>query len=399
MDVIDTTKALEKVCAELAGEPFITVDTEFMRESTYWPDLCLIQMAGAEHEVIVDPCADGIKLAPFYALMADQGVLKVFHAARQDIEIIHHLSGTIPAPLFDTQIAAMVCGFGDSVSYSNLAKQLAGADIDKSSQYTDWSARPLSKKQLKYALSDVTHLRTVYGELKAHLEETGRTHWLNEEMEILKDPATYVTEPEDAWKRLKLRVKSQRALAILIALAAWREREAVARNQPRQRILKDDAIYDIAGQAPKDRKELGRLRSVSEALAKSARADGILKAVEIGKARDLATLPKPAGRDAQGQDAKALVDLLKVLLQAIAQDQKVAAKMIASADDLRAIAAGQTDGLAALSGWRGELFGQKALDLSAGRIALAARDGDVAVVPLTPDGAACDAPQPATSDA
>ncbi|MEL6746687.1 MAG: ribonuclease D, partial [Pseudomonadota bacterium] len=278
MKTISKTKELAAVCDQLATETFVTVDTEFVRESTYYPQLCLIQMAGTDVEALIDPLAEDLDLAPFFALMANQDVLKVFHAARQDIEIVYHLGQIIPAPLFDTQIAAMVCGFGDSVSYQNLARELAGAQIDKSSQFTDWSARPLSKKQLTYALSDVTHLRDVYVSLAAKLEENGRTHWLAEEMNILADAKTYVTHPEDAWKRLKLRVKSKKALGIMIALAAWREREAMRRNQPRQRVLKDDAIFDIAANAPTDAKALGKLRSVSENLARSDRAKGILHA-------------------------------------------------------------------------------------------------------------------------
>src|SRR4051812_12560612 len=250
MDIITTTEALRAFCAELAKDEFATVDTEFMREQTYWPELCLIQMAGADRQAIIDPMAGELDLEPFFALMANISVLKVFHAARQDIEIIFNKSGIIPTPIFDTQIAAMVCGFGDQVSYEQIVRRLARAQIDKSSRFTDWSRRPLSEKQLAYALSDVTHLRTVYEKLKMELERTGREPLLKEEMAILTSVSTYNTEPEDAWKRIKVRLRSKKQAGVLMAVAAWREREAQETNVPRARILKDDAIAEIAIQMP-----------------------------------------------------------------------------------------------------------------------------------------------------
>ncbi len=263
--MIETTADLAEACKTLAQSDYITIDTEFLRETTFWPQLCLIQMASPDLAVIVDPMAKGIDLAPFFALMADEKVVKVFHAARQDIEIIYNLGGLIPHPIFDTQVAAMVCGFGDSVSYDQLVQKVKNVHIDKSSRFTDWSHRPLSEKQLDYALADVTHLRDVYQHLKAELEREGRSLWLTEEMAILESRETYDMHPDDAWQRLKMRVRKPIELAVLQTVAAWREREARARNVPRGRILKDDAIYEIAQQQPRDVEALGRLRTIPRA--------------------------------------------------------------------------------------------------------------------------------------
>jgi ribonuclease D len=291
MRVINTTSALTETCSRLAEGEFVAVDTEFMREQTFWPDLCLIQLAGPDEEAIVDPMAAGIDLKPFYDLMADQRVVKVFHAARQDVEIVYSEAGLIPTPIFDTQIAAMVCGFGESVSYVNLVKKITGRDLDKSSRFTDWSRRPLTEKQLVYALGDVTHLRDIYIALKTELENTGRASWLDEEMADLTAPSTYESHPENAWQRLKMRVKNRKALAVLIELAAWRERLAQAQDVPRGRILRDEALYDIANQLPTSAEKLSELRTLSDGFARSQRARDIIDAVARGLERDPKTLP------------------------------------------------------------------------------------------------------------
>lgn len=386
MQVISTTKELQSACDALAQLPFVTVDTEFLRESTFWPKLCLVQLAGDGLELIVDPLAEGLDLKPFYELMADTSTVKVFHAARQDVEIIHKQAGIIPQPLFDTQVAAMVCGFGDSISYGNLVSKITGGQIDKTSRFTDWARRPLSKKQLDYALGDVTYLRDVYKSLSAQLEESGRAHWLAEEMAVLTSPATYVTHPEDAWRRLKLRVRNRKGLAILMELAAWREREAQSQNVPRNRILRDDALYDIANQAPTETAQLGGLRSLSDGFARSSRAKMIIEAVKTGLARDMKSVPPLSAGKPMTPEATALLDLLRVMLKAVAAQSKVAPKLIASTADLEVIASNDKPDVPALHGWRHELFGEKALALKAGKLALSVRGGEVVAIPAEPEG-------------
>lgn len=378
MDMITTTEQLAEACARLAGHPFVTVDTEFLRDATYYPKLCLVQLASPEEGVLVDPIAKGIDLAPLLALMADPAVVKVFHAARQDVEIIWHLGRMIPSPLFDTQIAAMVCGYGDSVGYEQLANDLAKARIDKSSRFTDWSRRPLSEAQLSYALSDVTHLRDIYLHFQQELERTGRTGWLAEEMRVLSAPGTYDLQPEDAWTRLKGRVRKPRELAILMELAAWRERQAQSRDVPRSRVLKDDALIDIVQRAPRGESELGELRSIPRGFERSQAGAEILAAVERGLERDHKTLPRldrPQQRNANG----AVLDLLRVLLKAVSDSERVAPKIIATIDDLEAIAADDEADVLALKGWRRTLFGDRALALKAGQLGLRMRDGRVIV--------------------
>ena len=380
MHVITTTSELAAVCGRLANAAYVAVDTEFVRETTFWPDLCLIQMAGGDDECLIDPLAAGIDLKPFFALMANEAVLKVFHAARQDLEIIHLLSRVIPKPLFDTQVAAMVCGFGDSVSFSNLVRSVTGKDIDKSSQFTDWRRRPLTPKQLTYALSDVTQLRPVYEHLASKLEETGRVEWLFEEMRFLTDAATYEQHPEMAWQRLKLRVKSRKALGVLVEVAAWRERTAQAANVPRGRVLKDEAIYDIANQMPRTTEELGELRTIHDGFARSARGQDLIAAVRDGLARDPATLPQLERGAATPVEAQAVLELLKVLLKAAAAAHGVAPKMIATSDDLERLAVEREPNILALKGWRRELFGDKAMALKAGKLALKVRAGAIEAV-------------------
>lgn len=385
MEIIDTTEALQAACTTLAKGPYLTIDTEFLRETTFWPELCLIQMAGPESAVIIDPLAKGIDLAPFFALMADASVVKVFHAARQDIEIIFHLGGLIPHPIFDTQVAAMVCGFGDSVSYDQLVSRIKGEHIDKSSRFTDWSRRPLSEKQLDYALADVTHLRDVYQHLSAELEREGRSGWLSEEMAVLEARETYDMHPDDAWQRLKMRVKKPVELAVLQRLAAWREREARSRNVPRGRILKDDALYEIAQQQPKDAEALSRLRTIPKGWERSSAGAAVIAAVNEALALPKAEMPKIPRAPQAPEGAGAAMELLKVLLKLIAEKQGVAAKIIANGEDLERIAAeGEKANVDAMHGWRRELFGETALRLIRGDVALRFVDRKVEAVDLTP---------------
>ena len=380
MDLITTTEDLEAACAKLASAPFIAVDTEFMREQTFWPRLCLIQIAGGDAEILIDNLAPGIDLKPFFDLMVDENVLKVFHSARQDIEIVHHLAGVVPHPIFDSQVAAMVCGFGEAVSYSMLVKRLLGTNLDKSSRFTDWSRRPLSERQLTYAIGDVTHLRDLYPKLRAQLDNSERATWLNEEMGVLTDPATYELHPERAWRRLKMRIKTQKALGVLMELAAWREREAQTQDVPRSRILKDEALYDIAGQAPRTTEDLGALRSLHNGFARSQRGRGVLEAVQKGLERDPATVPPLQRGEPMPPEAQAVMDLLRVLLKATAGRHGVAPKLIATSDDLEQIARSSDADVGALRGWRRKLFGEDALSLKRGELALVIREGEVTVL-------------------
>jgi ribonuclease D len=385
MRLIQTTNDLSQFCERLAQHDFVTVDTEFIREQTFWPKLCLIQLAGPADEAIVDPLAPGIDLAPFYALMANDKVVKVFHAARQDLEIVWTQAHLMPQPIFDTQVAAMVCGFGESVSYVNLVKQVTGRDLDKSSRFTDWARRPLTEKQLTYALGDVTHLRDIYKRLKAELEATGRLRWLDEEMSDLTDVRIYEARPEDAWRRLKLRVKNRKGLAVLIELAAWRERAAQAQDVPRNRILRDEALYDIASQQPTETSQLSHLRSLSEGFARSSRAKEIVEAVKAGLARDIKTVPPIREGSGLPPEKTATVELLRVLLKACAARNKVAPRMIADSDDLDRMAMEDEPDVPALKGWRYELFGAEAQRLKRGEVALKVANGEVVPVAVSPD--------------
>ncbi|MCO5730720.1 ribonuclease D [Rhizobium sp. SSA_523] len=381
--MIETTAALADACSKLAQSDFVTVDTEFLRETTFWPELCLIQMASPDLEVIVDPLAKGLDLAPFFALMGNSAVLKVFHAARQDLEIVYHLGKLIPHPIFDTQVAAMVCGFGDSISYDQLVQRTKNVQIDKSSRFTDWSRRPLSEKQLDYALADVTHLRDVYLFLKDQLEREGRATWVSEEMAVLENPETYDMHPDDAWLRLKSRLRKPQELAILKYVAAWREREARSRNVPRSRVLKDDAIYEIAQQQPKDSEALGRLRTIPKGWERSSSAGAILDAVNTALALPKAEMPHAPKHVHTPEGAQSAVELLKVLLRLISEKHGVAAKVIANTDDLDKIAVdGENAEVAALAGWRRDLFGEPALKLIAGSVALRFVDKKVETVEL-----------------
>ena len=381
MRIATTSQDLSSACQRLSTSDFVAVDTEFMREQTFWPQLCLIQIASPEEALIIDPMAAGIDLGPFWELMANERIVKVFHAARQDIEIVYAKTGLVPHPVFDTQIAAMVCGFGESISYVNLVKKVTGVDLDKSSRFTDWSRRPLSEKQLSYALADVTHLRDVYQHLKTEIDASSRAGWLNEEMGVLTDSKTYEQHPDDAWQRLKLRVKNRKSLAVLMELAAWRERMAQSQDVPRARILRDEALYDIANQAPTSTDQMSELRTLSEGFSRSARAREIVEAVKRGLNRDTKTVPAVARGQQPSAEATALIDLLRVLLKASAARHRVAPRLIAGSDDLERIALEAEPDIPALKGWRRRLFGEDALRLKRGEIALTLEKGEVVPIP------------------
>jgi ribonuclease D len=380
MRIITDTAALKTLAAELERGPYVAIDTEFMRDQTYWPKLCLIQAAGPEVEAIIDPLAKDIDLQPFYDLMAAKSVVKVFHAARQDIEIFHHQGGVIPDPFFDTQIAAMVCGFGEAASYETLVRKLAKAEIDKSARFTDWSRRPLSKRQLEYALADVTYLRQVYELLSKELEKTGRAPWVEEEEATLKDPATYQLEPSEAWRRLKPRSSNKRFLSVLVGVAAWREREAQARDVPRNRILKDEAVLEIASHPPADAEHLSQIRALPNGYANSKAGKALIAAV-----KEAAESPLPEGmplpeRRRTREPSQAALDLLKTLLRLRATQFRVAARLVAGTEDLERLAAGEDDGVAVLHGWRAEVFGHDAVALRDGKLALSLERGEAVVI-------------------
>ncbi|GGD85924.1 ribonuclease D [Aureimonas endophytica] len=384
METIVTTEALAAACAKFAEAPFVTVDTEFIRETTFWPELCLVQIACDELAVLVDPLAPGLDLKSFFALMTDERVVKVFHAARQDVEIIYKLGGIIPKPLFDTQVAAMVCGFGESVAYDQLVARTTNGRIDKTSRFTDWRRRPLSDDQLTYALADVTYLRDVYRVLQKRIAAEGRERWLDEEMAALADPSIYDLHPEDAWKRLKMRARKPIELAVLKEIAAWREQEARNRNVPRGRILKDDALYEIAQQQPRDEAAMARLRALPKGFERSATGVAILAAVARAHALPKSALPPIPKQPNYPEGTAAAVEFLKVLLKIVVDEEGVAAKLIASTDDLEKLAVdGAKAEVPALEGWRRKLFGERALDLLDGRAALCFRDRKVAVISVS----------------
>jgi ribonuclease D len=382
MSLITDSAALAEFCARQRGVDYIAVDTEFMRERTYWPILCVVQVAGPGEAAAIDALAPGIDLAPLLGLMNDPATLKLFHAARQDLEIFYHLSGAVPQPLFDTQIAAMVCGFGDSASYETLVHKLAGASLDKASRFTDWSHRPLTDRQIDYALGDVIHLRTVYERMQQRLAKNGRANWFAEEMAALIDPSLYRAEPAEAWRRFRLRGKADsRFLAVLRTLAAWRETAAQQRDLPRGRVLRDEALIEIASHAPKGVEALARTRGLGKGFAEGKLGKEILDAVAQGLAdRD----PPPAiAQKAQNPPGLGpLIELLRVLLKQRCEDHEVAQKLVASADDLEAIAADDGASVPALSGWRREVFGGDALALKHGKLALTAGRNRIELVPL-----------------
>ena len=381
MPMITDSGALAAFCKTLSGTPFITVDTEFMRETTYWPVLCLIQVAGPDDARAIDALAPGLDLAPLFDLFDDTSILKVFHAARQDLEIFYHLMGHLPSPLFDTQVAAMVCGFGDSVGYQTLIAKLTKARIDKSSRFTDWSLRPLSDRQISYALSDVTHLRDAYRKLAQKLEANGRESWLGEEMAILEAPETYDPDPHQTFRRIKSRGSSPRFLAILRELAAWRELEARNRDQPRNRILRDEALLEIAHHTPKTVGDLERTRGLGRKMAEGPAGARLLEAVTKGIAVDDADCPKPEHKPDMPRGLGPVIDLLRVLLKMKCDEGDVAQKLLASANDIELIAAfGEDADVRAMHGWRRELFGEDALKLRRGVIGFVIKNKHLALM-------------------
>ena len=368
--LVTTTEALAALCARLRQEPWITIDTEFMRERTYYPELCVVQLASRIDVAVVDAQADGIDLAPLGELLADTAVLKVFHAARQDVEIFLERFGAVPKPIFDTQVAAMVAGFGDQVGYDALVQALTGGQIDKAHRFSDWSARPLSPSQLTYAAADVTHLRDVYERLRAKLEKDGRQQWVAQEMAVLDDPATYRPDPETIWERLRPKTGNRRLLGLLRATAAWREREAQRINIPRQRLVKDESLLEIAATAPKSADDLSRVRGITRGFAEGRSGQGLLAALREAAALPDDKLPAaPRGKDGP-RPSPALVALLRVLLAAKSEQHHVAPRLLASAEELDRLAAESEPDVPALSGWRREVFGADALALKAGQITL-----------------------------
>lgn len=382
MPVIETTEDLKALVKELKAAPYIALDTEFMRDQTYWPKLCLMQVAATGIEAIIDPLADGIDLKPFFELLKAKGIVKVLHAARQDIEIFYHQGHVIPDPLFDTQIAAMVCGFGESASYETLARKLAHAEIDKSARFTDWSRRPLTKRQLEYALADVTHLRIVYETLAKQLEKTGRSAWVEEEIADLKSPALYKLEPQHAWKRLKARTSNKRFLAVLAAVAEWREVEAQTRDQPRNRILKDEALLEIAAHPPEKAEGLDHIRVIPKGFGASRAGKALFEAVEKGLKAPPPDGIEPERPRRRREPSQATIDLIKTLLRLRAEAAGVAPRLIADSDDIERLAAHEDDGVAALHGWRADVFGDDARALRDGKLALALENGEAVLVEL-----------------
>ncbi|MBF0130632.1 MAG: ribonuclease D [Alphaproteobacteria bacterium] len=385
MTLVTDTESLAAFCERLSHADFVTVDTEFMREKTYWSQLCLVQLGGPDEAKCVDPLAPGIDLTPLYDLMANERVLKVFHAARQDLEIFLEMAQAIPHPLFDTQVAAMVCGFGESVGYETLVNKLAKTSVDKSMRFTDWSQRPLSERQVQYALADVTHLRVVYERLRRRLEREGRIGWLEEEMAVLTSPSTYRVPLEDAWRRLKPRSSSPRFLAVLRELAAWREAEAQSRNVPRQRVIRDDALLEVAAHAPASAEEMARSRLLSKGTAEGRFGQEMLAAVERGKAVPLAECPSLPERQSLSNGLAPVVDMLRLLLKMKCDAHDVAQKLVASADDLERIVADDAADVPALHGWRREVFGEDALRVKHGGLALAFSPADrrLELIPVT----------------
>ncbi|GIL39295.1 ribonuclease D [Roseiterribacter gracilis] len=381
MTILTTTAEVEAFCAGLAGADFVAVDTEFLRDSTYWPRLCLIQVAGPDAVAAIDPLAPDISLDAFQAILDDEKILKVFHAGRQDLEIFFHRVGRLPSPIFDTQVAGMVTGFGESASYETLVNKLAGAQLDKHSRFTDWAQRPLTDRQLAYALDDVIHLRTIYTRLSKKLAKSGREAWLQDEMRILTDPNTFRLEPEDAWKRLKLRTEKPRLLAVLKELAAWRETEAQKRDLPRNRVIKDETLLEIATQMPTDAHKLARTRGLSSGFAEGKWGEAILAAINRGLAVPAEDCPKPGPRIDLPPGLGPTVELLKVLLRYKADEHDVAPKLLANSSDLERLAADDDAPIPALSGWRKELFGDDALKLKHGQLALGIEKKRIKLVP------------------
>jgi ribonuclease D len=377
MTLITDSAALARFIADLADEPFVTVDTEFMRDRTYWPQLCLVQIGTSRDAVAIDTLAEGLDLEPLFRLMADERILKVFHAPRQDLEIFHHLSGRLPRPLFDTQLAAMVLGYGDEVGYEALVRQVAGANLDKTSRFTDWSRRPLTPKQIDYALGDVTHLRVIYERFRERLEARGRARWVDEELEALLEPALYEQVPEEMWRRLKVRTRDPRFLAVLQAVAAWREREAQRRDQPRNRVMRDDVLLDLVANRPRS---VAALRELKRVNLDNRAAEGLIGAIEAAMALPEEECPRLEPPAKLPKGIGPLVDLLRVLLRLASEEHDVAQRLIATTGDLEKIAAADDAAVAALRGWRREVFGEAALALKHGELAIRANGRRVELI-------------------
>jgi len=376
--IITENEPLKALCDALAKESYITVDTEFLRDRTYYPKLCLIQVAAPEGlPMAIDPLVKGLDLSPFYELMRNQNVLKIFHAARQDMEIFFHEMEDLPQPIFDTQVAAMVCGYGEQIGYLNLIHDICGHTIDKGPQFTDWSRRPLSAKQLNYALDDVTYLRDAYLHLEKRLDETGRTAWVKQEMDVLRNTSTYENLPEESWGRIKVRSQKPRVYCVLQAAAAWREREAQRRNAPRNRVIRDEAIADIAIHPPQSKEELKKIRNMPSDLASNQHGEALLKEIQNALQSPKGACPVPDKKEKLPQDLRPVLEMLKMLLRIQASDHEVAVKLIASSDDLEQLAMRDDANIPALKGWRYEIFGQDALDLKHGKIALGLKDGHI----------------------
>ena len=382
MELVTSTDALAAFCARAAKFDYVTVDTEFLRETTYWPKLCLLQAATPDEAILVDPLADGLSLQPFFELLANRKIVKVFHAARQDIEIFVKLSGVVPQNIFDTQIAASVCGFGDSVSYDNLVRSVTGVDLDKSSRFTDWSHHPLTEKQRLYALADVTHLRDIYMKLQQQVTETSRWDWVEDELQVLRSIDTYVVKPENAWERFKSKLSRPRDLAALKMIAAWRERRAQDTDQPRSRILKDDALIEVAMQRPVTPEAFDKLRAVQRGYGRSSAAQELIAIIKDVEALPKTDLP-PAPERYRGPSPKGAVgDLVRVLLKAVSEEHGVAARILATSDDIDALVLDDDADVPALHGWRRKLFGEKALALKHGKIGLAATRKGIIEFPI-----------------
>ncbi|WP_395816287.1 ribonuclease D [Devosia sp.] len=372
MELITSTDLLADFCQRAAGFDYVTVDTEFLRETTYWPKLCLLQVATEDEAVLIDPLTDGLSLVPFFTLLTNPKVVKVFHAARQDIEIFVKLTGKVPENIFDTQVAASVCGYGDSVSYDNLVRSVTGVELDKSSRFTDWSARPLSEKQRLYAVADVTHLRDIYKSLVEQVDKTGRWYWVEDELSVLRSIDTYVVQPENAWERLRAKLNRPRDVAALQQLAAWREKRAQDSDQPRSRVLKDDALIELAMQRPTTAEAFDKLRAVQRGYGRSSAAGEIMSIIKRVEALTKGELPDMPERYRGPSPKGAVGDLVRVLLKSVSEEHGVAARIIATSDDIDALVLDDDADVPALKGWRRKLFGEKALAIKHGKIGLAA---------------------------
>ncbi len=380
MKIITKTNDLETLCKKLAKQDYCTIDTEFIREKTYYPNLCLIQVANDDVEAIIDPLSEEIDLTPLFKLLQNKKVLKVFHGGRQDVEIFYHLTGKIPKPIFDTQVAGMVVGFGDQIGYESLIKKTLNVQIDKGSRFTDWSHRPLSDKQLAYAMADVTHLRLAYKQILEDMEKDGRRKWVMEEMDILTSPETYDNHPEEAWQRVKLNTRKKQALAVLKSVAEWRERTAQKEDRPRGRILKDNPLREIALHPPKNMDALRKIRGIHPSFFDRKRGEDMLAAVQNGLKMPLDEIPSVNRKKPLPSSIGPVVEMLRVLLRLKSEKYDVAPKLLANTSDLEQIAAyGKDADVRAMKGWRYELFGEKALAMKAGKLGLVIEKNKIAL--------------------